>query len=157
MKILMDADCLIKLTKAGLKEIIGQHEKIVIPGIVKQEVVDAGKVKGYPDADLVERNIQKGLISLAKEVTLNHVEGDQALIATFKQGRYAAVATDDAKLTRVLRAAGIPFILPALLIYQIYQSGLIDQATGLNSLYRLSAFISEEEYSMTRLLLEGKS
>ena len=27
MKILMDADCLIKLTKAGLKEFICRHEK----------------------------------------------------------------------------------------------------------------------------------
>jgi rRNA-processing protein FCF1 len=114
MKILMDADCLIKLTKAGLKEFICRHEKIAIPGIVKREVVDAGKAKGYPDADLVEKNIQDGLIALAKEATLNHVGGDQALIVTFKQGRYVAVATDDAKLTRVLRAAGIPFILPAL-------------------------------------------
>jgi rRNA-processing protein FCF1 len=157
MKILMDADCLIKLTKAGLKEFICRHEKIAIPCIVKREVVDAGKAKGYPDADLVETNIQDGLIALAKEATLNHVGGDQALIVTFKQGRYVAVATDDAKLTRVLRAAGIPFILPALLIYQNYQKGLIDRATGLNWLYRLSAFISEEEYSVTKLLLEEKS
>lgn len=157
MKILMDADCLIKLTKAGLKEFICQHEKIVIPGIVKREVVDAGKVKGYPDADWVEKNIQNRLISLAKEATLNHGRGDQALIVTFKQGRYGAVATDDAKLTRVLRAAGIPFILPALLIYQIYQEGRIDPATALNWLDKLSAFISEEEYGMTKLLLEEKS
>ena len=53
MKTLMDADCLIKLTKAGLKEFICQHDQIAIPRIVKREVVDAGKMKGYPDADLV--------------------------------------------------------------------------------------------------------
>jgi hypothetical protein len=51
----MDADCLIKLTKAGLKELICQHEKIFIPAGVKREVVDAGKSKGYADADLVEK------------------------------------------------------------------------------------------------------
>jgi len=157
MKILMDADCLIKLTKAGLKEFICQHKKIAIPAIVKQEVVDAGKRKGYTDADLIEKNIRNGLIALAKEAALNHVKGDQALIATFKQGRYAGIATDDAKLIRILRAAGIPFILPALLIYLIYRKGLIDQVTGLNWLDRLSAFISEEEYSMTKHLLEERS
>ena len=117
----MDADCLIKLTKAGLKEFICQHEEIVIPRSVKQEVVDAGKTKSHPDADLVEKNIHKGLITLSKELTLNHGKGDQALIAVFKQGRYRAIATDDAKFIRILRGAGIPFVLPASLIYAIYK------------------------------------
>jgi rRNA-processing protein FCF1 len=157
MEILMDADCLIKLTKAGLKEFICRHEKIVIPGIVKREVVDAGKNKGYPDAELIEKNIHRGLVTLAKEVALNHVKGDQALVAMFKRGRYTAVATDDAKLIRILRATEIPFVLPALLIYSIYRRGLIDQAKGLNWLERLSPFISEEEYSVTKLLLEERS
>jgi hypothetical protein len=119
--------------------------------------VDTGKNKGYPDADLVEKNIHKGLIILTKEAVLNHVKGDQALITTFKKGQYASVATDDSKLIRVLRAAGIPFILPALLIYAIYKKGMIDQATGLKWLDRLSAFINDEEYSITKLLLEEKS
>jgi len=157
MKILMDADCLIKLTKAGLKEFICRHEKITVPETVKREVVDAGKSKGYADADLIEKNIRNGLIALAKEVASNHVKGDQALIATFKKGQYATIATDDAKLIRILRGAGIPFILPALIIYAIYKKGLIDRATGSNWLDRIFPFISEEEYSMTKLLLEERS
>jgi len=157
MKILMDADCLIKLTKAGLKEFICQHEKIAIPATVKREVVDVGKSKGHTDADLVDKNLRNGLIALAKESALNHVKGDQALVATFNHERYVTVATDDAKLIRILRAAGIPFILPALIIYAIYRKGLIDQATSLNWLDRLSPFISEDEYSMTKLLLEERS
>ena len=150
----MDADCLIKLAKSGLKEPICQYEKVTVPPVVKREVVDAGKIKGYPDADLIDQNIQNGLIALAKESTSNHLTGDQGLIATFKQGRYKAIATDDAKLIRILRAAQIPFILPALLVHAIYKRGEIDRETGLNWLDRLSAFISDEEYSMTKLLLE---
>lgn len=157
MEILMDADCLIKLTKAGLKEFICNHEKIIIPGIVKREVVDTGKSKGHPDAELIEKNIDDGLIIVAKEGALNHVKGDQALVTMYKPRRYTAVATDDAKLIRILRATGIPFVLPALLIYSIYGRGLIDQAKALNWLDRLSPFISEEEYSVTKLLLEERS
>ena len=37
MKILMDSDCLIKLTKAGLKEYICQEYEITIPAVVKKE------------------------------------------------------------------------------------------------------------------------
>jgi rRNA-processing protein FCF1 len=131
MKILMDADCLIKLTKAGLKEFICQHEKIVIPGSVKREVVDAGKSNGHADAELIEKNIHHGLITLAKEAALNHMKGDQALVAMFKRGRYTAVASDDAKLIRILRVNGIPFVPPALLILSICRMGSIDKATGL--------------------------
>ena len=153
----MDADCLIKLTKAGLKEFICTHEKVIIPGIVKREVVDAGKIKGHLDAELIEKNISRGLIIVAKQGTLDHVKGDQALVAMFKRGEYTSVATDDAKLIRILRATGIPFVLPALLIYSLYGRGLIDQAKAMNWIDRLSPFISEEEYSVTKLLLEGRS
>ena len=152
----MDADCLIKLTKAGVKEFICNHERIIIPGILKREVVDTGKSKGHPDAELIEKNIGHGLIIVAKEEALNHVKGDQALVAMFKRGRYTAVATDDAKLIRILRATGIPFVLPALLIYSLYKRRLIDRAKALNWIDKLSPFISEEEYSVTKILLEGR-
>ena len=157
MRLLMDADCLIKLTKAGLKGFMCQHEEITIPVEVKIEVVDVGKEKGHPDAELVEKNITKGLVSLAKEITTGHLKGDAALIATFNKGRYGAIATDDAKLIRMLGSAGIPYILPALLIYSVYKRGLIDHGTGMNWLSRLSAFISEDEYTMTKLLMEERS
>ena len=157
MKLLMDADCLIKLTKAGLKEFICKHEEITIPVEVKIEVVDVGKEKGHPDAELVEKNITKGLVSLAKGITTGHLKGDAALIATFNKGRYGAIATDDAKLIRMLGSAGIPYILPALLVYSVYKRGLIDQRTGMNWLSRLSTFISEDEYTMTKLLMEERS
>ena len=40
-----------------------------------------------------------------------------SLIDVFTQGGYTVVATDDAKLIRRLRAAGIPFTVTALLIH----------------------------------------
>ena len=157
MRLLMDSDCLIKLTKAGLKEPICRYEKITIPIIVKREVVDAGRNKGYADAEMIEMNIQNGLIALAEEGSARHLKGDQSLIETYKEGRYSGIATDDAKLTCILRAAHIPFILPALLIIAIYKKGDIDRETGLEWLNKLSPFISEDEYSLSRLLLEEKS
>lgn len=59
MKFLMDADCLIKLTKAGLKELVGRHDTVVIPSAVEKEVVDAGKAKGCTDAFIVEKNVAR--------------------------------------------------------------------------------------------------
>lgn len=156
MKILMDADCLIKITKAGIKEKICRQFEVVIPLTIKEEVVDAGKAKSHPDADLVEKNITAGLIVLESGKSSKRMKGDRALLETFKNSQYTAIATDDAKLTRLLRPSGIPFILPALLIFSVWKRGAIDQTTALNWLEKLSAFISEDEYSMVRLLLEEK-
>jgi rRNA-processing protein FCF1 len=155
MKILMDSDCLIKLTKAGLKEYICQQYEVTIPAIVKKEVVDGGKSKGFPDAELVEKNIQKDILQVAGKESL-HIKGEQALIEVFKKGRYEAIATDDAKLIRLLRSTGLRFILPGLLIYSLYQRNNIDKLTALNWLDKLSTSISEDEYSMVKFILEEK-
>jgi len=157
MKILMDADCLIKLIKAGLKESICQQYEIFVPFVIKKEVVDAGKKKGVSDAELAEKNIEKGIISVVGKESSAHMKGDQALIENFKRGSYNAIATDDAKLIRLLRTTGTPYILPGLFIYSLYQRNIIDQKTALKWLEDLSGFVSEDEYSMIRFLLEGKS
>lgn len=157
MKILMDADCLIKLIKAGLKESICEQFEIFVPFIIKKEVVDAGKTKELPDAKLAEKNIEKGIISVVGKQSSVRMKGDQALIENFKQGEYNAIATDDAKLTRLLRATGIPYILPGFFIYSLYQRKIIDGKIALKWLEDLSNFVSEDEYSMIRFLLEGKS
>lgn len=153
----MDADCLIKLTKAGLKEQICQQHEIAIPNVVKKEVVDAGKIKGAPDAELVEQNIQKAIIRVIGKETLSRMKGDPVLVEIFKRGQYDALATDDAKLIRLLRSMGIPYILPGLFIHSLYQKKMVDKKTALNCLEKLSLFISEDEYSVIKFLLEEKS
>lgn len=149
----MDADCLIKLTKAGLKELVGAKDTIIIPKIVKKEVVDSGKLKGCADAYVVEKNIDKKMIAII-ETSSNYTKGDQALIALFRKNEYDAVATDDKKLTRLLKTYSIPFILPSLIIYQLFTNDLIDKKTALRSLKQLANFISEDEFSTVRLLME---
>lgn len=156
MKILMDADCLIKLTKAGIKESVCCHYETFIPEIVQQEVVNTGKTRGHPDADLVAKNIEAGIIKIAKGSS-SYIKGDQALIEIFREGGYDQVATDDAKLTRLLGLTAVPFVFPGLLIYSLYQRGLIDRTAALNWLDKLSAFISDDEYGAVKLLLEEKS
>jgi len=156
MRFLMDADCLIKLTKAGLKELVVSHDTIVIPEMVRKEVVDAGKEKGCLDATLVEKNVATKRIQIAKG-SPSHSTGDEALIKTFQGGRYDAVATDDRKLTRILKATDISFILPGLILYSLQQREIINRETALRSLDQLADCISDEEYSTVRLLMEEKS
>ena len=57
MKVIMDSDSLIKLTKARAKEIVLKNTEAYIPPKVFEEVVKIPKEEGYPDAFLIEENI----------------------------------------------------------------------------------------------------
>lgn len=153
MKLLMDADCLIKLTKAGLKELVCRHDAVVIPSAVEKEVVDAGKAKGCTDAFIVEKNIASKALSVIMHAEVL-ASGDSALAELFAKGRYDAVATDDSRLTRRLRALDIPFILPGLILYRLFKDGCIDKKKAVRTLKKLAEFISDDEYSTVRLLME---
>lgn len=149
----MDADCLIKLTKAGLKEIVAENAVISIPETVRYEVVDAGKIKGCADSLAVEQNIKAHIINVI-QTHRHYSKGDHALAVLFEKDRFDAVATDDTRLTRQLRALGIPFILPGLIIHLLKKERRMSLTTARWALDQLAAFISEDEFSMTKLLLE---
>lgn len=153
MKLLMDADCLIKFTKAGLKELVVLKCDVFIPEPVKREVVDAGKRKDCADAFAVEKNIEFKLITII-DTPVKDAKGDLALISVYWKENYDAIATDDAKLSRHLKALNIPFILPGLILFRLLKDGKTDYKTTLWALYQLSEFISEDEFATVRLLME---
>lgn len=153
MKLLMDADCLIKLTKAGLKEIVVLKCDVFIPGPVKREVVDAGKKKDCPDAFAVEKNIESKLIAVI-DAPATVEKGDHALIALYKKEAHDAVATDDVRLAHQLKSLNIPYILPGLILYRLLKDGKTDYKTTVWALRQLSEYISDDEFATVRLLME---
>ncbi|HEC32297.1 MAG TPA: hypothetical protein ENI41_07390 [Deltaproteobacteria bacterium] len=74
----------------------------------------------------------------------------------FDSEKYLAVATDDAKLSRVLRLRGIPFLLPAVVILKLFRDRKINRNVALEMLEKLRPFISDDEYSTVRIILEKK-
>jgi len=153
MKLLMDADCLIKLTKAGLKELVVLKCDVFIPEPVKREVVDAGKKKECSDAFAVEKNIESKLIAVI-DTPRTIEKGDQALIALYKKATHDAVATDDVRLARQLKSLNIPYILPGLILYRLLKDGKTDYKTTVWALRQLSEYISDDEFATVRLLME---
>lgn len=152
----MDSDCLIKITKAGLKEMVVDHVAVLIPQEVKIEVVDVGLVKKFPDALMVAANIEKKKLGVLKGKK-RHRNGDAALIEEFKQSGCDFVATDDSKLIRFLRAEAIPFLVPGVLVYDFYMRGVLKSVTQARmALEKLKPWISSEEYNMVSVLLEKR-
>lgn len=152
----MDADCLIKITKAGIKEQICLNFTISIPDPVKKETVDAGKIKGCPDAESIEKNIQESLVTVVPHRSPSSIKGDHSLIDLYRKGGYEAIATDDARFIRHLKPLGIPFVLPGLLPYFLFQKGIIARTEAVEWLRKLSSFISDDEYSTVKILMEAK-
>ena len=107
MKILMDADCLIKLTKSNLKELICVNFSVIIPQIVKEEIVD--NAKGHPDASVIQKNLERKLITLHKPPS-SFKKGEDAIFAIFQQRDYDAIGSDDKRFIKRLRFFNIPYM-----------------------------------------------
>lgn len=152
MKVLMDADCLIKLTKSNLKEIVCKNFEVLIPQLVKEEIVD--NAGGHPDAIVIKKNIERKLITLCKPHS-PFKKGEEAIFTVFQQGEYNAICSDDKRFIKRLRLFNIPYITPAVFIVILLRDGKLTIKEGLERLDSLSPFVSDEEYSAVKAILES--
>jgi len=70
MKVVADSTTLIYLTKIGRLGLLRAYGEVFIPGAVYEETVDRGLKKGFLDAKIIQREVEKGAIifkELAKE------------------------------------------------------------------------------------------
>jgi len=154
IKILMDSDCIIKITKTGLKELILSFFDVSIVEEVKIEVIDKGLGRGYMDAKVVKENIEKNKVKIIKG--LGESKGDDAIIKVFDRKIFNFVGTDDKSLIKKLEVLGIPYVVPGLLIYLVYKQGKIEKEKALSFLEKLSLYISDDEYFIVKFLIEGE-
>jgi hypothetical protein len=157
MKIVMDADCLIKLTKAGLKERVCEVFSLCIPHRVKEEVVDNGKVKQLPDAVMIDENIARGRIKVFASRGKNKIDGEQEAVALFRNGGFDAIGSDDKQFIRQLKLFGIPYFTPATCIAIMYKQGTMKSIDALKGLDDLAPHISESEYHTVKLFIGKRS
>ena len=148
----MDADCLIKLTKSQLKELVCTNLTVVIPQIVKEEVVD--NANDQPDAIIIKDNLDKNLIRVKKQ-KISYQKGEYAVYALFQQGNFDAICSDDKRFIKRLQVFNIPFITPAVFIPILLRDGKLKKKDATERLESLSPFISNEEYNIIKIILEN--
>lgn len=152
MKVVMDADCLIKLTKSALKELVCDNFSVVIPQAVKEEVIDdAGR---YPDATIIQKNIDSGLLTMSKAQAPAE-KGEEAVLGTFQRGKFDAVCSDDKRFIKRLRLFEIPYITPCVFIAILLKKGKLTVREARKRLDVLSPYVSEDEYSAVKLVLDN--
>jgi len=156
MKVIMDAVCLIKLTKAGLKEDICRAFDVTLPRLVKKEVVDRGKARQLPDAFVVEKNLNEGMIKVKSDKSVKAVAGEKEALTLYQKGGFDAIGSDDKRFIRQLRLFNVPYVTPAVFLALMVKQGSVPVAEALKRLDALSAYISEDEYSAAKLFLANR-
>ena len=146
----MDADCLIKITRAGYKESALRAFEVVVPEPVVREVVAQGS--GHAASELIATNIAAHRIEVQAAVGES---GDDALATVYQAGTFDCVGTDDRRLINRLTTLGIPCAVPGLLLYELARHGHVSQQEAERLLQRLQPSISSAEYQIVRHLLKG--
>ena len=157
----MDSDCLVKLTKAGAKEIVAVAMEIHIPYLVKKETVDDVKDRSYPDALVIEENIKRKVLHLRRykgksSAAISMTKGEEEVVSLYLGGGYEAVASDDRRFLKKLQVAGIPYLTSSACVLYLFINERIKKTAVIEILKGLSPFISKEEYDISKFYLEGK-
>jgi len=153
MKVAMDADCLIKLTKAGLKERVCDAWQISIPQAVQRETVEQSPL--LPDAVRIRTNLEAGRLDVAADKHRRKWKGEDAVLRLYQDGSFDAVATDDTRFIRQLRGLGVPYAVPAVILIKLWQSDIIADDQALWCLASLRPHISADEHAVAHLILTG--
>lgn len=157
--LLLDADSLIKLTKADMKEIIVKNFEVIIPYKVKVETVDEGK--GKPDSILIRKNIENKKLKVMStnqknervetEIQeLNLKGGEEDLYRLSTQIKHDILSSDDQKFLKILQEIGKKAVTPASLIVLLYIKKKITQEKANKLLTNLQKHISYDEYNLCK-------
>jgi len=143
MKIVMDSDVLIKLTKIGSKEIVGSHLDLSIPRKVSEET--AMSSGSFADAKLIQRNINEGIIHVSE--SFSHERGEVEALNLYRSGGFELIASDDKRFLNFLERNNIPFLTSSsLLVYLLYKNKLSKNDT-IKYINNLRPHISNAQYS----------
>ncbi|PXF60748.1 MAG: hypothetical protein C4B59_07940 [Candidatus Methanogaster sp.] len=156
MKVIMDSDSLIKLTKAKAKETVLKNIEVHIPPKVFEEVVKIPKEEGYPDAFLIEENLKRGLLAIGKSGEDQHVEemitrlrigySEADVFRLYKSGSFDIISSDDRRFLKIIDALDVPYIIPSALIVYLLDKNILSRADAKMYINNLKKMISEEEY-----------
>lgn len=142
MKIVMDSDALIKLTKSGAKGLITENFDVTIPDRVYEETVT--QAAAYPDAQEIDRNVEARRIEVKK--TSATERGEMAVLNLFKRGGYDLLVSDDNRFLKHLAADGIPYLTPPFLIIYLLHKKILSRLYAEKYIDNLKMYISEDEY-----------
>lgn len=156
MKVVMDSDSLIKLTRARAKEIVVKNIDVYIPPKVFEETVTIPKKEGFPDAFLIEENLDKGFVNIKTYKEDLHIEemvndlgmgyGESDVFRLYRSGGFDAISSDDRRFLMIVDALDIPYLTPTALIIYLFNEKILTKDDARLYLNNLKEMVSYEEY-----------
>ncbi|MFC1745793.1 hypothetical protein ACFL35_17505 [Candidatus Riflebacteria bacterium] len=150
LKIVCDADGLIKSNKAGILELLADESQLFVGPEVIREAVSDGKASGYPDAIEIERLSGKFQQPGKPESNLNpeYLEiaaylgkGEREVLGLYLAFQADRILSDDQEFLTLLIALNISFLTPASAILLLLEKGRLGKGEALNALERIQPYI----------------
>ncbi|MDK2831840.1 MAG: hypothetical protein PWQ63_1383 [Methanolobus sp.] len=162
MRILLDADASIKLTKIGLIEILASEFSLILTDVVYDEHVNVGIKNNYPDAMIMKGLVSQGAITVGRTDNeypsmnndFNLDRGEASLLNYYMQNEVDLMVSDDEKFLKALNELELPFIPSASTILMCVNRNLISKEQGLEFLDSLKFMIKDEHFYYIRSKIE---
>jgi rRNA-processing protein FCF1 len=157
--LIFDSDALIKLTYSEIIQKTCENFNCFITDKVKEETVDEGKKRFYPDADIIENLIERKLLKTKNpkktiEIKDDLGKGEQSVLSLYKTIKKCIIITDDQYFIKQLEKENINFIVPADVIVLLKKLGKINLKESLYHLNKIKIFIKKETYKSVKKDLE---
>lgn len=153
MKVICDADALIKMAKAGILETFARHVELLVSPQVYREAIDEGKARGYKDALEIEHVLKHYGQRLPKRVKtrvnsdiLTLGPGEREILQMLSHERADVVLSDDHAFLSVLEAQGVPYMTPGAALVFLAEQSMIQIQEAQQALERLRPLIRRDQY-----------
>ena len=159
VKLILDADASIKLSKISLIEELVNAFEIILTKEVYEEQVVVGLKKSYPDASRVEGLVKSGKIRV-KEVESVYDDpklgkGEKSVINYCLSVGADLVVSDDEAFLKVLDELSIPYTPVAGSILMLVRHRGLTKEEGIRYLNSLKDMIKDEHLFYVKSRLEG--
>ena len=162
MKILLDADASIKLTKIGIVETFTSGFEVLVTAEVYREQVTAGLKRNYPDAKKMEKLVSDGKVTVVQSTEKSSVydsfglgRGEKSVINYYLTNDVDLIISDDEAFLKILDNYAVPFTPVAGAILMCIIRGLMNKEQGLKYLELLTPMIRDENVFYIKRKIEG--
>jgi predicted nucleic acid-binding protein len=159
VKLILDADASIKLSKISLIVVLSNAFEIILTKEVYEEQVVVGLKKGYSDAKRVETLVKSKKIGV-KEVESVYDDsklgkGEKSVIDFCLSVGVELVVSDDEAFLKVLDGLSIPYTPVAGTILMLVTHMRLTKEEGINYLCSLKDMVKDEHLFYIKSRLEG--
>jgi len=160
IKIMLDADASIKLTKISIIETFATGFEVFLTREVYEEHVVSGLKRNYEDAKKMECLVSNGKITVTDITEKSSVydnfklgRGEKSVINNYMINNIDLIVSDDEAFLKILDSHEVPFIPVAGTILMCVIKDLISKEKGLKYLEVLKPMIKDEHilYIKTRI------